>query len=61
MASAPLPITPRTAARLLAGHIHDTSTVGAVIWHPERTQRAGLAGAVLLLVIAALVLIAAAL
>lgn len=56
MVSAPLPITPRTAAALLAGHIRDTSTVGAVVFHPERhSPGGGIAVAVLLLVIGALV------
>lgn len=61
MVSAPLPIAPRTAARLLAAAIRDTSTVGAVVHHPHRQPSPGLAGAVLLLVIAAITLIAAAL
>lgn len=56
-----MPITRRTAARLLAEHVRDTSTVGAVLWHPERHTRAAPAGAVLLLVIAVLLLIGAAL
>lgn len=61
MVSAPLPITRPTAARLLAGHIKDTSTVGAVVCHPQRPTSARVAGAVLALVIALLLLIAAAL
>ncbi|MEN1942683.1 hypothetical protein WCE55_02325 [Luteimonas sp. MJ293] len=61
MVSAPLPIAPRTAARLLAGHIHDTSTVGAVVYHPQRPTSPRLASALITLVIAVLLLIAAAL
>lgn len=61
MDRAPLDISPRTAARLLAGHIHDTTTVGAVVWHIRRSPSAAVASAALILVVAAFVVVAAAL